>query len=132
MEKTVEVPEEAKDIPELRFQKQISEKHSFHYESPKFPQKEIAQDLRKMNNIQQDLSYYIKNCCLKLLWNKKPEPFSISLTGGTETGKSHIIRCIYHEATRILSKVSNTPTNLILYQFYLPHRLEQLHSTFKG
>ncbi|CAC5412858.1 unnamed protein product [Mytilus coruscus] len=64
MEKTVEVPEEAEDIPELRFQKQTSEKHSFHYESPKFSQKEIAQDLRKMNNIQQKL--------LRIHTKKKP------------------------------------------------------------
>lgn len=42
---------------------------------------------------------------------KEPEPFHIFLTGGAGTGKTHLVKAIYAEATRILSKSVSPPNS---------------------
>ncbi|XP_071958642.1 uncharacterized protein [Antedon mediterranea] len=43
---------------------------------------------------------------------KEPEPFHTFITGGAGTGKSHLVNCIYNEATRILGKIMENPDDM--------------------
>jgi exonuclease III len=58
--------------------------------------------LRTMNANQEKVFYHIRNWCLESAQGKNPEPFYIHLTGGAGTGKSHLIKCLYYEANKIL------------------------------
>ena len=105
--------QEQDEIPEFSFDNtRNSEKHSFQYEPLAISQKVIQESLRSRNTTQQKMFFAVKQWCLHLLWNTKPHPFFIVLTGGAGTGKSHVIHCIYHEASRIISKFTSSPDSL--------------------
>ncbi|XP_071151504.1 uncharacterized protein [Mytilus edulis] len=114
MEKPVKIPEENEDLPE--FDIFVSEKsHSSNpsqlveLKRPKTTVNEIRSSVRQLNEKQQEIYYEIRKWCIDVTLNKEPEPFHLFLTGGAGTGKTHLVRCIYHEANRILSKTASTP-----------------------
>ncbi|XP_071142171.1 uncharacterized protein [Mytilus edulis] len=114
MEKPVKIPEENEDLPE--FDTFVSEKsHSSNQsqlvelKKPKTTENEIRSSVRQLNEKQQEIYYEIRKWCIDVTLNKEPEPFHLFLTGGAGTGKTHLVRCIYHEANRILSKTASTP-----------------------
>ncbi|KAK6165196.1 hypothetical protein SNE40_023581 [Patella caerulea] len=65
--------------------------------------------LRSLNKLQSQVFYKVRQFCLDKIHNKNPEQFMIFLTGGAGSGKSHIIKCMYYEASRLLARISDSP-----------------------
>ncbi|CAF1600641.1 unnamed protein product [Rotaria magnacalcarata] len=65
---------------------------------------EIRPLLDSMNHEQQEIFYYVREWCINRLHNSDVEPLRLFITGGAGTGKSHLLKCLHYEATRIFSR----------------------------
>ncbi|XP_048251539.1 uncharacterized protein LOC125379306 [Haliotis rufescens] len=68
--------------------------------------------LRSMNDEQSDVFYKIRQWCLDKKKGKNSEAFHLFLTGGAGTGKSHLIKAICYECTRLLAPMQNNPDDI--------------------
>ncbi|XP_006824386.2 uncharacterized protein LOC100379079 [Saccoglossus kowalevskii] len=68
--------------------------------------------LRSLNDKQQDIFYTVRQWCLNKTTDHSVQAFYMFLCGGAGTGKSHLIKALYYEASRILSRVLPNPDNI--------------------
>ena len=69
--------------------------------------------IRSLNDKQQQVFYKIRQWCLDKVNGKQSQPFHVFITGGAGTGKSHLVKCIYNEGTRILGKMMQNPDDVL-------------------
>ncbi|KAJ8011953.1 hypothetical protein DPEC_G00063670 [Dallia pectoralis] len=70
--------------------------------APEMSRDSLLKMYRNLNRTQACTFYSVCNWCINLVRGLNPDPFFYFVTGGAGTGKSHLIKCVYAEATKIL------------------------------
>uniref|UniRef100_A0A3Q3GL43 ATP-dependent DNA helicase n=1 Tax=Kryptolebias marmoratus TaxID=37003 RepID=A0A3Q3GL43_KRYMA len=99
----VEQNEEQDPIPDYQIDLNSGAMPAF--EVPKLSPDLIRQMYRSLNETQASIFYTIRDWCLQRVWGDNPEPFFYFLKGGAGCGKSHVIKYVYQEATKLLRQL---------------------------
>lgn len=65
---------------------------------------EIYHVLQNLNESQMKVFYLVREWCLRKTFGQNPDQLHIFITVGAGTGKSHLIKAIHYEASRLLGK----------------------------
>ena len=70
--------------------------------------------LHSQNSEQRELLYFVRNWCMQTVHGERPDPFYIHVNGGAGVGKSHVIKCIYNEANKVLRNGTSPADTTVL------------------
>ncbi|XP_074656877.1 uncharacterized protein LOC141910064 [Tubulanus polymorphus] len=102
------------DIPDLQYTAEKKSPGNYAIENSNAAlSKDAAWKLiRSLNNQQKEVFYKLRQWCIDIRNGHNPKPFHIFLTGGAGTGKSHLIKAIKYEASRILAPTAENPDDV--------------------
>ncbi|XP_076838347.1 uncharacterized protein LOC143483367 [Brachyhypopomus gauderio] len=96
---------EVDDVPEYSKSPTKKCSTSAMFEGPVVDPVVLRQMYQNLNQSQASIFYTVRNWCVRRVWGQNPEQFFLFVTGGAGTGKSHLIKCIYLESSKILDKL---------------------------
>ncbi|KAK1903115.1 Chromosomal replication initiator protein DnaA [Dissostichus eleginoides] len=96
---------EQENVPEYSNQANAVTEARAIREAPAFDPAVLRQMYQNLNQKQACVFYAVRNWCLNKVCGLNPEQFFFYINGGAGTGKSHLIKCIYSEASKILYKL---------------------------
>ncbi|XP_078790066.1 uncharacterized protein LOC105353590 isoform X2 [Oryzias latipes] len=104
--------------------------------SPGLSREEGLLLISSLNELQLSTFLHVREWCLQKVSGQNPDPLHMFVTGGAGTGKSHLIRAIQYEATRLLSPLClqpdavsvllTAPTGIAAYSL----KAATIHTTF--
>ena len=97
-------PEEQDEVPEYQVHPSSS-KAIPRIDAPELSPDYVRSMYRSLNETQASIFYTVRQWCWRRVWRQDPDPFYYFISGGAGCGKSHVIKCIYHEATKILRQL---------------------------
>ncbi|KAK0145565.1 ATP-dependent DNA helicase PIF1 [Merluccius polli] len=74
-------------------------------EAPKLSPDFVRKLYRSLNETQASIFYTVRDWCRKRVWGHNPDQFFYFVSGGAGCEKSHVIKCIHEEATKILRQL---------------------------
>ena len=125
-------------IPEKPTNKKGKEKNMYEIHSTQYNPEKIRHMLKTMTHEQLNIFYYVRDWCLRKNVDANTDSIRLFVTGGAGTGKSHLLKCMFYEAAKILNKIDDGTTNEIRTLICAPTNAAALnmncntiHSTFK-
>ncbi|XP_026084957.1 uncharacterized protein LOC113060278 [Carassius auratus] len=96
---------EQDDVPEYQIRREDGDGVVPQIEAPQMTNEYLRKMFRSLNETQAAIFYTVRQWCQKRVWGQNPEQFFYFLSGGAGCGKSHVIKCIHSEATKILRQL---------------------------
>ncbi|XP_062579865.1 uncharacterized protein LOC134241859 [Saccostrea cucullata] len=91
----------AEEIPDM--QNETNSDVLYHIQQNCHSREEILPVLQNLNERQKDIFYHVRNWCVAKIAGEKLDPLHIFITGGAGTGKSHVVKAIHYEASRLFA-----------------------------
>uniref|UniRef100_A0A8C1ZIB2 ATP-dependent DNA helicase n=1 Tax=Cyprinus carpio TaxID=7962 RepID=A0A8C1ZIB2_CYPCA len=97
--------DEQDDVPEYQILREDGDGVVPQIEAPQMTNEFLRKMFRSLNETQAAIFYTVRQWCQKRVWGHNPEQFFYFLSCGAGCGKSHVIKCIHSEATKILRQL---------------------------
>ncbi|XP_062576240.1 uncharacterized protein LOC134238134 [Saccostrea cucullata] len=102
--------EDEDGIPDM--QNETNSDVLYHIQQNNISREEILPILQTLNEKQKDVFYLVRNWCLAKKFGEKVDPLHIFITGGAGTGKSHVVKAIHYEASRLFAPILSSPDSV--------------------